>query len=113
MKIGKLAETFVRKGASNKNSNIQNEDISWCIPRILNAGEPETSRKRPQRSRHASKSKVRRNVCTSKVRILAAAFLNKCVSKAEAENENRQVSWGIRQKRSFQEKLELENRQIS
>ena len=27
-----------------------------------------------------------------KMRILAAAFLNKCVSKAEAGNENRQVS---------------------
>ena len=36
-----------------------------------------------------------------KMRILAAAFLNKCVSKAEAENENRQVSRGIRRKISF------------
>ena len=39
------------------------------------------------------------------MRILAEAFLKKCVSKAEAENENRQISLGIRRKN----KIRLKN----
>ena len=38
---------------------------------------------------------------------LAEAFLNKWASNPEAENQNRQIRWGIHQKVSFGEKLEI------